>query len=217
MQCLAPQAINKGEVQGSQGHMKSITLALAAMAAAGSGTAYAQSFARPFVEASFGGVEELSSPSGGGATTGSGAGETFGLSGGFANFAGPFDLRIDYFSSGLDFLVLTNNLDADALFVDFLLNVPMGGDTFTFYAGPGIGMLKGRFDGTCIGCGPTAISGEDTNIAWQGVLGFRAHVYAGLSLFLEGRYVSSEELEITPTFKPEYEAGVGLVGARLQF
>jgi hypothetical protein len=197
--------------------MKNIALALAAIAAAGSGTAYAQSFADPFVEGSFGGVEELNTPSGGGASTGSGAGATVGRSGGVAKIAGPVDQRVDYFSSGLDFLALTNNLEADAVFVDFIFNMPIGGDTFTFYAGPGIGMMKGRYDGTCPFCGPTAISGEDTNIAWQGVLGFRAHLFGPLSVFLEGRYVSSEELEITPTFKPEYEAGVGLVGARLQF
>jgi hypothetical protein len=198
--------------------MKSITIALAALAgAAGSGAAYAQSFADPFVELSIGGVEEQSSPSGGGSTTGSGAGETIGISGGWANVVSNLDVRIDYFNSGLDFLVLTDNLEADGLFVDFLLTFPLGGDTFKFYAGPGIGAMKGRFDGTCVFCGPGAISGEDTNIAWQGVLGLRAQVYGPLSVFVEGRYVVSEEFEITPTFKPEYEAAVGLAGARFTF
>jgi opacity protein-like surface antigen len=197
--------------------MKNITLALAAMAAAGSGTAYAQSFADPFVELSIGAVEELSTPSGGGSSTGSGAGETFGLSGGFANVAGGLDVRVDYFNSGLDFLVLSDNLEVDGLFVNLLLTFPLGGDTFKFYAGPGIGAVKGRFDGTCILCGPGAVSGEDTNIAWQAVAGLRAQVYGPLSLFVEGRYVGTEELEITPLFHPDYEAAVALAGARFQF
>jgi opacity protein-like surface antigen len=197
--------------------MKNITAALAAIAAAGSGTAYAQSFADPFVELSIGGVEELGTPSGGGASTGSGAGETFGLSGGFANVVSGLDVRVDYFNSGLDFLVLTNNLEVDALFVDFLVTFPVGGDTFKVYAGPGIGAAKGRFDGVCVFCGPGSTVGEDTNIAWQAIAGLRAQVYGPLNLFIEGRYVTSEEFEITPTFKPEYEAAVLLAGARFQF
>lgn len=197
--------------------MKNITIALAAIAAAGSGTAYAQSFADPFVELSIGGVEELNTPSGGGATTGSGAGETLGLSGGFANFVAPFDLRFDYFNSGLDFLALTDNLETEAVFANFLYTAALGGDTFKFYAGPGIGMLKGRFDGPCPGCGPTPIASEDTSIAFQVTAGLRAQVYGPFSLFVEARYVSSDDLDIAPTFRPRYQAAVGFAGARWTF
>jgi opacity protein-like surface antigen len=197
--------------------MKNITLALAAIAAAGSGTAYAQSFADPFIEASIGGVEEQSSSSGSGGTTGSGAGETFGLSFGFADIGGGGDLRFDYFNSGLDFLALTNNLEADAVFMDYLLNVPLGGEALELYVGPGIGMLKGRFDGTCPACGPGAVSGEDTTIAWQASLGLRANFAAPFSVFIEGRYIVSQELDITPTFVVDYEAAVLLAGARVTF
>jgi opacity protein-like surface antigen len=210
---FARQAKHKGVRET----MKNITLALAALAAAGSGPAYAQSFANPFVELSLGNVEELNSPSGNRATTGGGAGDTFGLSGGFANVVGGLDVRVDYLKSGLDFLALADDLEAHALFVNFLLTFPIAGETFKFYVGPGIGALKGRFDGPCNFCGPGVTTGEDTNIAWQGVAGVRAQLSGPLGVFLEGRYVSSEELEITPTFKPEYEAAVVLAGARLQF
>jgi opacity protein-like surface antigen len=195
--------------------MKTSTFGFAALLAASAATsamiaapAAAQVSFKPYVELGFGtGKIDASDASGNGATISESTEYSGGFSLGLADLIGPFDLRLDSYSSQIQDPAITAyqaEVEVSSTYLNVLYTHELS-DRLEIYGGGGAGVAEVYYDG-CSFCFPTVlVEGVDEKFSWQAVGGVRFKVIGGFGVFVEGRYMGADGFEIneTPSTPPD--------------
>jgi opacity protein-like surface antigen len=208
------------------------TAALAAAIGAMAAPASAQLAFKPYIEVGSGlGNIEASNASGTGSTISESTDYVVAISLGLADVVGPFDLRLDSWSSEIEDPAITSytaEIEIASTYLTLLYTHELN-DRLEVYAGGGAGMAEVYYDG-CSFCFPTVlVEGGDEKFSWQAVGGARFKLWGGLGVYAEARYMRADDFLINETpgnppdplltvnYPTDYREFTAVGGVRWQF